>query len=541
MVGLFVLVLAGCSTFEDIFGGGDEDDETAVDISLTSPTNGAENQETSLTLTWSGNGTTYDVYLDKVNPPTTKVKNDNSTTSYDISALDGGTKYYWQVEATKDGTSEKSGVWSFTTERETGGDGTGGTSGGGSGTGGGTTIKKKSIKGSVQKGPFINGTDISINELDSNLAQTGKFFSTQISDNKGTFEVKNVELASKYVSLKANGFYFNETKNSKSNSQITLYALSDISDKTTINVNLLSTLEKPRIEYLVGTGVSFSEAKRQAKTEVLKIFNLDTINAGASETLDISKSGDGNAALLAMSLILQGFRKEAEMTELISNISTDIKKDGILHSSSLGSQLINHAPYLFGPSIRNNLVNRYKQLGISVTIPNYEKHIKVFTENSSFSITKPLIEYPTKDEAGNSFNNLFDPKSFVYSSNGSKYAVFLIFAKMSEYASLTIKITSKVSNPGIWGERPYGLSGTIPLYGGYPELEQSVGWVKIKSDSEPNSSPTLTIKAEQGISGNHSGTIGLTTEKDGSPGEYLIEYFEMDTTEPTRTKTIKVE
>ena len=115
LAGLFVLVSAGCSTFEDIFGGGD-DDETAVDISLTSPTNGAENQETSLTLTWSGNGTTYDVYLDKDNPPTTKVKNDNSTTSFDISALDGGTKYYWQVEATKDGTSEKSGVWSFTTK-----------------------------------------------------------------------------------------------------------------------------------------------------------------------------------------------------------------------------------------------------------------------------------------------------------------------------------------------------------------------------------------------------------------------------------------
>ena len=115
VVGLCAIVLAGCSTFEDIFGGGG-DDETAVDISLTSPTNGAENQETSLTLTWSGNGTTYDVYLDKNNPPTTKVKNDNSTKSYEISGLDGGTKYYWQVEATKDGTSEKSGVWSFTTK-----------------------------------------------------------------------------------------------------------------------------------------------------------------------------------------------------------------------------------------------------------------------------------------------------------------------------------------------------------------------------------------------------------------------------------------
>ena len=92
-------------------------------------------------------------------------------------------------------------------------------------------IKKEKISGFVQKGPFINGTSISINELNTDLSQTGKTYSTQITDNKGSFEIRNVELVSNFVSLRADGFYFNETIGEQSTSQITLYALSDVSDK----------------------------------------------------------------------------------------------------------------------------------------------------------------------------------------------------------------------------------------------------------------------------------------------------------------------
>jgi len=46
-----------------------------------------------------------------------------------------------------------------------------------------------------------------------------------------------------------------------------------------------------------------------------------------SELLDITKSGDNNAILLAVSLILQGFRSEAELTELLAAISNDIRTD----------------------------------------------------------------------------------------------------------------------------------------------------------------------------------------------------------------------
>ncbi|MEJ2105432.1 MAG: hypothetical protein P8X47_12800 [Ignavibacteriaceae bacterium] len=59
-------------------------------------------------------------------------------------------------------------------------------------------VQKKKISGFVQKGPFISGSSISINELKSDLSQTGKTFNTQILDNKGSFEINNIELISNY-------------------------------------------------------------------------------------------------------------------------------------------------------------------------------------------------------------------------------------------------------------------------------------------------------------------------------------------------------
>ncbi|MBK7956673.1 MAG: hypothetical protein IPK03_00225 [Bacteroidetes bacterium] len=216
-----------------------------------------------------------------------------------------------------------------------------------------TTIQN--VIGYAQKGPFTNGSSIIIYDLKSDLSQTGKSFNVQINDNKGSFQLNNISLSSKYASLRADGFYFNEVSGKQSSSQITLYSISDVSDKKSLNINLLTHLEKPRVEYLVKNGTAFSNAKIQAQKEILGIFNIEKSNVQTSENLIISDSGDDNAILLAISVMLQGFRAESEMLELISNISKDIEADGVLNSAILGSALINQAPTLDTNSIKSNL------------------------------------------------------------------------------------------------------------------------------------------------------------------------------------------
>ena len=232
-----------------------------------------------------------------------------------------------------------------------------------------------SVSGYVQKGPFIQGTVITVWELDSNLVQTGKAFIGTIDDNTGTFNVRG-NVVSPYVELSAVGYYFNEVSGSLSTAPLTLQALSDLTDNSSVNVNLMTHLEKKRVEYLIDAGSTFAAAKTQAQTEIMKIFNIENVSLGSSETLDISKSGDGNAVLLAISSILQSDKTEAELTELLSTINTDIRTDGELDSTTTKATLITAMAYIKDRrgTIRSNIESRYSDLGISATIPAFESY-----------------------------------------------------------------------------------------------------------------------------------------------------------------------
>jgi hypothetical protein len=365
-------------------------------------------------------------------------------------------------------------------------------------------IRKESISGVVQKGPFINGTGIMINELDRHLSQTGKTFNTQTTDNQGSFELLSVELVSDYISIRADGFYYNEILGKQSTAQITLYALSDISDKSTVNVNILSHLEKPRIEYLVSRGSGFSEAKIQAQAEVLNIFGFSLAGAQSSELLDITRAGDNNGILLAASLILHGSLNEGELTELLANISNDLKENGILDNTDLSLQLKNHSLYLDPSSIRNNLNQRYSGTGVEAEIPNFEKYLENFIDNKAIG---SLIDYP---EYGLYGQNILDAGKTNYDPEAIAMTQYSLTANMPRGSSLKVKISSLTG--GIWYHGPSG------------------NWIFTEYDRTTKS---------QYFTAAGSG-MACDLKMFFQPGSYLIEYFEMNSEEPTRTKRISV-
>lgn len=278
------------------------------------------------------------------------------------------------------------------------------------------TWGKINFTGYAQKGPFINGSSVTVYDLQSDLSQTGKSFNSQITDNKGSFSVDNISLSSNFINLRVDGFYFNEVTGQESASQITLNALSDISGKNNININLLTQLEKARVEYLIKNGKSFSDSKIQAQKEILAIFNIQKSDLISSENLNITKNGDNNAILLAISLIIQGYRSESEMTALLSNISLDIKTDGVLNSSSIGTDLINHAKLFNLSAIRQNIQTRWNTLGITDTISNFEYYIHQFIDNTNYTFTN-YITYPSTDVYGinvlNSTDSIFSPGTYL--------------------------------------------------------------------------------------------------------------------------------
>ena len=234
------------------------------------------------------------------------------------------------------------------------------------------------VNGFVQKGPFIIGTPISVSELSASLDQTGNVFTTAIIDNTGLFEINDISLASSYVHLAASGYYFDEVKGDLSSATLSLNGIADITNLNTINVNVLTHLEKLRVEYLVDQGSNFSDAKETAQSEVIAAFGMSPGQIDNSESLDIAWDNTGGAVLLAISVILQGERSVAELTELLAIITSDMREDGTLNNASLLNDLRTSTKELDLAAIRTNLQNRYNDLGSNAMIPAFEQYVNAF-------------------------------------------------------------------------------------------------------------------------------------------------------------------
>lgn len=237
-----------------------------------------------------------------------------------------------------------------------------------------------SVNGNVQKGPFTQGTSITIQALDDALNPTGKNYQTKTVDDAGTFGIDN-QIDSRYVEIIATGYYFNEISGRVSNSTITLRALSDLTESGKTNVNLLTTLEIDRVRHLVvSEGMSVSQAREMAEKELFDSFHIPEI-VSVSESfdkMDITRGGDANAILLAISATLQGKRSEGELSELVAKIAAELRTAGKIDNASIQTQIRDGGMSVDASSVRRNLENRYKSLGITdYEIPPFEDYLDV--------------------------------------------------------------------------------------------------------------------------------------------------------------------
>jgi hypothetical protein len=384
----------------------------------------------------------------------------------------------------------------------------------------------QNVKGYAQKGPFINGSSVTVFDLQTNLAPTGKTFNAQITDNKGTFELNNIALSSNYVRLRADGFYYNEITGKQSLAQITLYALSDISGKSNININLLTNLEKPRVEYLMKNGKSFADSKVQAQKEILALFNIQKSTIKTSEVMNIAESGDDNGILLAVTSILQGFRSESELTELMANIGEDISTDGVLNSDALGSALINDAVHLDTTAIKNNLTNRYNAIGAQANIPKFGKYIPNFISQTKYKIISSLITYPLTGINGNNILALTET-NFTSDLNTSLSLAALI----PKVGSLKIQITA-LSSDTTYVNPNDTVPGHIITHPAlwYYSVGSGINWSVSPFDVNTNTQTFTAIEAGKACD------LSMRFDK----GEFRIAYFEMNPNKQTKEKMITV-
>ena len=196
------------------------------------------------------------------------------------------------------------------------------------------------VAGLAQKGPFAKGSIVSLQGIDCGTMElVGKRFESVVKSDKGDYAFENVTLSSACAVFEVTGFYLNEISGQMTNGELTLRALTNIKDRESVNINLLTHLEYHRIKYLVTVKkMSFAEAKKLAEREVLASFDISN-EVDGFENLNIFESGDGNAALLAVSVLMQADADVAKLEERTNEFTTAVAKSGSWDNEDAKSEI----------------------------------------------------------------------------------------------------------------------------------------------------------------------------------------------------------
>ncbi len=263
------------------------------------------------------------------------------------------------------------------------------------------------IQGKVEKGPFISGSSISIQPMDAKLQVLGSVYNTVITDDLGNFILGNKEFSTPYAEFMANGYFFNEVKGELSNSTLTLRALVDLTNSTTINVNILTHLKYARVKNLVLSGTHFDKANSQAQKELFEAFGLSSLTDKEVSSFSIISGTDESAALIAISSLLLSDRSEAALTEYLSRLSADFGKNGKF-SENIKAQiaidknkLVQHLS-----DIKDNIIERYNELGIEITVKELAHYVdwdndgragnEILKANECVNLNKSEIAIPNE-------------------------------------------------------------------------------------------------------------------------------------------------
>ena len=256
-------------------------------------------------------------------------------------------------------------------------------------------IADLNVAGVSQKGPFVKGSAVTVQGIDCKTMElTGERFDGVVKSDKGDFEVNNVNLSSTCAVFEVTGFYLNEISGQKTNGELTLRALTDLTDRKNVNINLLTHLEYERIKHLVTVKkLSFAEAKTQAEREVLASFDISNEVEGF-ENLNIFESGDGNAALLAVSVLMQADADVAKLEERTNEFSAAVATNGSWDNEEAKTEIADWVRDAEASGkiemIRKNVENWNESNKVSA----FEKYVESFGEGlSRDSYLNPVTPY----------------------------------------------------------------------------------------------------------------------------------------------------
>ncbi|MBR6834134.1 MAG: hypothetical protein IKM81_12235 [Fibrobacter sp.] len=232
------------------------------------------------------------------------------------------------------------------------------------------------VAGVAQKGPFVKGSAVTVRGIDcKTLEFTDQVFEGAIKSDKGDFALDSVALDTSCAVVEVTGKYLNEVTGKKTKGELTLRALTDLKNRENVNVNLLTNLEYERVMYLVKEkNKTLAKAKTQAESEVLAAFDIKD-EVDEFENLNIFESGDGNAALLAVSVIMQGDADETALAKRLDNFDDSFAESGEWKDSETKKAIAEWVAEASANGKLDSIRKNIEGLDYADEIPAFEKYV----------------------------------------------------------------------------------------------------------------------------------------------------------------------
>lgn len=267
------------------------------------------------------------------------------------------------------------------------------------GMAGGTTedagiIADLNVAGVAQKGPFVKGSAVTVQGIDcKTFKSTGEYYETTIKTNGGDFEIDDVNLSSVCAEFEVSGYFLSELTGNVSSEKLTLRAVTNLKNRNRVNVNVLTHLEYERVMYLVTVNkMSFADAKKQAEKEIFALFNIKGDFAEA-EDLNIFEAGDGNAALLALSVMMQADYDNTTHEKRFERFNEYFAKNGVWYDAYTKLEIAKWATRATANGKLDTIRKNIESWGIASEIPSFETYVIGFGETV-------FVKYPSVDYYG---------------------------------------------------------------------------------------------------------------------------------------------
>ena len=245
-------------------------------------------------------------------------------------------------------------------------------------------IANLNVAGLTQKGPFVKGSEVTVQGINcKTLELTDEVFEGKVKSDKGDFTVEDVSLKSTCALFEVTGVYRNEISGKKSSEKLTLHALTDLKDRKNVNINVLTELEYERLMFLVTEkGKKFAEAKAQAEEEVLAAFDIkgDFVEF---ENLNIFESGDENAALLAVSVMMQAETDDAGLVTRMEKFADSFAETGKWKDSGTKKIISEWAIEVTANGGLDSIRKNVEAWDLGDTVPAFEKFIEAYADGDS--------------------------------------------------------------------------------------------------------------------------------------------------------------